>query len=132
MSSYFEITVEDFFSACHSVLLPGGSYEPSHVHDWRVRVTFRAGALNEAGFVVDFVEAQAALRRVCAELDGGDVNARTKFTTGASAERVAQWLAERLPTYMGDSAGPARVHRVEVTEAPGCVAAYYPGHLSCS
>ena len=123
MAGYFEVTVEDGFSACHSVLLPGGSYEPPHVHEWRVWVTFRAATLNEAGFVVDFVEAQAALRQACGELDGGDLNAHTRFATGASAERVAHWLAERMATLVGES---ARVHRVSVTEAAGCVAAYYP------
>ena len=124
MAGYYEVTVEDSFSASHSVLLPGGSYEPSHVHNWRVRVTFRAAALNEAGFVVDFVEAQEALRRACAELDGGDLNAHTRFATGASAERVAHWLAERMTTLLGAAVG---VHRVDVTEAPGCVATYVTG-----
>ena len=124
MAGYFEVTVEDAFSACHSVLLPGGSYEPPHVHEWRVWVTFRSAALNEAGFVVDFVEAQAALRQACGELDGGDLNARTGFATGASAERVAQWLAERMAALMGES---ARVYRVAVTEAAGCVATFTAG-----
>jgi len=123
--SYFEITVEDSFSASHSVLLPGGGYEPSHVHRWRVWVTFRSAALNEAGFVVDFVEAQAALRRACEELNGGDLNANPRFATGASAERVAHWLSDRVAALIVPAPPPVAVHRVSVTEATGCVATYY-------
>ena len=121
MTGFYEITVEDTFSASHSVLLPDGGFEPSHAHEWRVWVTFRSAELNEAGFVVDFVEAQSALRQACDELAGGDLNERLAFTTGASAERVARWFAGRMAVLMGAA---ATVHRVAVMEAAGCLAAY--------
>jgi len=121
MTGFYEITVEDTFSASHSVLLPDGGFEPSHAHEWRVWVTFRSAELNEAGFVVDFVEAQSALRKACDELAGGDLNAKLSFTTGASAERVARRFADRMTALMG---GEAAVHRVAVMEAAGCVATY--------
>jgi len=119
MTGYYDVTVEDSFSASHSVRLPDGRYEPSHEHAWRVRVTFRSAALNDAGFVVDFVEAQAVLCQVCGELGGGDLNVRTQHPTGASAERVAHWLFKRITALLH-----ASVHRVDVTEAAGCTAAY--------
>ena len=121
MKSHYEATVEHSFAASHSVKLADGSYEPMHLHNWRVTATFRSRQLDDAGFVVDFVAAQDALHRATADLVGGDLNAVAELACGPSAERVAELVARRVVESIS-----ARLYKVAVTEAPGCAAAYYP------
>jgi 6-pyruvoyl-tetrahydropterin synthase len=105
--------------------MPDGSFEPPHEHLWNVTAVFQSQRLEPTmGVVVDFVDAGAALEAIMAELEGGDLNRLDEFAgTGPSAEKVAQYLAQRLSARM---AGVARLYKVSVTEAPGCVAAFYP------
>ena len=102
-----------------------GSLEEPHEHEWHVVATFRSGVLDEPmGVVIDFVEVENALADIARELEGSNLNALEAFSDEKpSAERVARHvaglLAERLAR--GDL-----LHRVRVTEARGCSAAYYP------
>ena len=100
--------------------------EQSHEHTWRVTATFRAGRLAEpAGWVVDFLQVQAAMNDIARQLAGVDLNDLPAFGgEGASAERVAKFLAEALGRRM--KADADKLYRLAVTEAPGCLAAYYP------
>jgi len=119
MSTY-EVSVGGRFTASHALPLAGGGREETHKHEWRVTATFRSSSLSgETGVVVDFVKVQASLNAVTDQLDGRDLNSLPVLADGPpSAERVAEYLAERLAT--------DRLYRVSVTEAPGCSAAYYP------
>lgn len=129
--SYYEVSVEHSFRARHWLRLAGprprggGGQEEPHEHTWRVTATLRSPRLAEdTGVVVDFVHVKRALQTVCDGLDGGDLNTIAPFSDGgASAERVAEHIASRL-------AGQAEIGdllaRVEVTEAPGCSAAFCP------
>ncbi len=118
----YEATVEVRFAARHSVRLPGGAMEQPHEHDWRATATFRAEGLGEDGFVIDFLAVEAALREIVAGLAGKDLNDLVGGPAGgASAERVAEYLARALERRLG-----RQVHCVRVTEAPGCTAAFYP------
>jgi 6-pyruvoyltetrahydropterin/6-carboxytetrahydropterin synthase len=115
----YEVTVTTHFMAVHAVAMPDGSMEPPHQHDWQVEAAFRADRLNRDGFVIDFLAVSAALANLAAELGGKDLNA--VLPAPASAERVCQYLAERLRQALGQWP-----FRVRVTEAPLCGAAYYP------
>ena len=99
--------------------------EASHSHPWQVTAAFRGERLDPvSGVVVDFIEVKAALGALTGELDGTDLNAHQAFRGASpSAERVAEFLARRL---MHDVAGRASLYRLEVTEAPGCRAAFLP------
>ncbi len=121
----YEASVEHAFSARHALPLPNGSREASHSHLWQIKATFRSDRLDETmGVVVDFLDIQQALREIADKLQGADLNKLPEFSDGRpSAERVAQYIAEML---IGRLCGAAGLHRVEVTEAPGCSAAYYP------
>ncbi len=123
--SYYEVSVEHSFRGRHWLLLAGGGQEEPHEHTWRVTATLRSRRLSEnTGVVVDFVHVKRALQTVCDGLDGGDLNAMAAFSDGgASAERVAEHIASRLADQgeIGDL-----LVRVEVTEASGCSAAFYP------
>lgn len=110
------------FSARHSVSLPDGTAEEAHEHDWRVTAAFRAGGLDENGFVIDFTAARAVLEEITAEVEGTDLNDSPAGEDGdATAERLAEYLAGQLAQRSGRD-----VHCVRVTEEAGCDAAFYP------
>ena len=121
----YEVSVEHAFDASHAIRLPDGSWETMHAHTWRATATFRSRRLDEAtGVVVDFLEVERALKAAAAQLSGRELNATDAFLgRSPSAERVAEHLAGLLTADLGAAAG---LYRVEVTEAPGCAAAFYP------
>ena len=120
MSTY-EVAVSAAFSARHAAATPGGQLERPHRHRWRIEAAFRSDGLTEEGFVVDFLAVRGALEQLAAELAGADLNLVVPGPGGASAERLAQFLADRLADRLHRP-----VHRLTVTEAPGCRAMYYP------
>ncbi len=116
----FTVMVSATFSATHRVSLPGGDLEPLHGHDWAVRGYFSREALDEHGMVVDFCAAESALNTIVAEWHHQDLNDHPAFAGAVpTAEVVAKCLFDRLA-----QRGFPELRRVEVTEAPGCVAAY--------
>lgn len=129
----YEASVQQAFTAAHSLPLPAGGREPSHKHTWVITATFRARTLDDTmAVVIDFVAVQQAMEAIAADLEGGDLNAREDFIDGrASAERVAEMVADRLADQLSDlltgpdDAGPW-LYCVSVTEAPGCAAAFLP------
>lgn len=119
----YTVSVETFFSATHRVRFPDGSLEPLHGHDWRVRALFGSESLDDHGMVVDFCEARRALEQVVADFQHADLNELEAFGGFCpTAEVVARVVFDRMV-----SRGQASLQRVEVTEAPGCVATYRGG-----
>lgn len=115
--------VEATFHASHRVKLPDGSLEPLHGHDWVVRAHFRTPDLDDKDMVVDFCTVQQALADVTAPLSGRNLNELPDFRGRTpTAELVARLVFDRLEGW-----GLRTLHRVEVTEAHGCVAAYERG-----
>ena len=132
MSTY-EATVQAAFTASHDLPLPTGGREESHKHTWVITAAFRAGRLDETmNVVIDFVVVLEALGEIAASLEGRNLNNLPDFIDGRpSAERVAAMIADRLTDALGDLLNPPGgegpwLHRVEVTEAPGCVAVFLP------
>ncbi len=118
----YEASVETSFTAAHSVRAPDGSMEQTHEHPWQVTAVFRARQLDGDGFVIDFLAARDALQRAAAPLSGSDLNeALGRTDVGASAERLAQYIAEMLAETLG-----RQPYCVRVVEAPGCAGAFYP------
>lgn len=119
----YSIAVDATFSAAHRVRLPDGTLEPPHAHDWGVRVWFGGPGLDESGMVIDFQEARTALDAVLADLQHKNLNELDPLAAlNPTAEVLARYVFERIR-----ASGLPMIRRVEVTEAPGCVAAYeYP------
>jgi 6-pyruvoyl-tetrahydropterin synthase len=116
----YTVTVEGQFLATHRVLLPDGTWEPAHEHTWQVRASFGAEELDAYGQVIDFGEAKAALGSVLAELNRTNLNENDGIGgVCPSAELVARFVFQQLR-----GRGLVRLRRVEVTEAPGCVATF--------
>ncbi|MHC4561343.1 MAG: 6-pyruvoyl trahydropterin synthase family protein [Planctomycetota bacterium] len=131
--SIYEASVQQAFTAGHSLPLPTGGREEVHKHTWLITASFRARQLDPTMAVaIDFVAVEVALKTIAAGLEGTDLSELDAFIDDRpSAERVAQIVAERLMDDLrdlltaADGDGPW-LHCVSVTEAPGCVAAYLP------
>jgi len=120
----FTIVVEAEFSAAHRVRYLDGTVEEPHGHTWRVRAFFSRSHLDDAGMVIDFGVAQTALCSAVNELDNIDLNTHpTLRGENPTAEVVAKHLFDRV-----FAAGVFTLRRVEVTEAPGCVAIFERGN----
>lgn len=116
----YSIIVEATFSAVHRLRLADGVLEPVHGHDWVVRATFCKEILDEQGMVVDFHVAWQSLRKIVVGWHHGDLNDGDVLGgLNPTAEVVAKYVFDRL---VADGLGSIR--RVDVTEAPGCVAVY--------
>lgn len=119
----YSVVVETRFSATHHIRLHDGTEEPSHGHDWYVRVTFSKPCLDSLGMVLDFSDAKKVLERVAQELDYRDLNEVAMLRgKNPTTEVVAEWFYHRIVEM-----GVNSVAQVEVTEAPGCVAIYHSG-----
>lgn len=119
----WEISVEQSFSAAHQLREYAGRCERLHGHNWQVEVTVRAEQLDECGLALDFTELRAWTAEIVAELDHRVLNELPAFTHhNPSAEHIARHIFEGLARRVDSPA--RRVHRVRVTESPGCTAAY--------
>lgn len=125
----YEVSVEHSFRAWHAIAMPDGSWENSHEHLWATTAVFRSRELDPArGVVIDFLDVMRAMTDVATRLEGRDLNKIEPLSAGgagASAERVAEYLARLLREAMGKDGD--KLYCVSVTEAPGCRAAYFLG-----
>ena len=118
----YSIVVEAGFSAVHRVLLHDGTLESPHSHDWGVRACFARETLDETGMVMDFDKAREGLQTVLAKLHGTNLNEIQPMAgLNPTAEVLAGHIFESLKAQ-----GLALIRRIEVTEAPGCVAMVEP------
>ena len=116
----FTASIEETFSATHRIRYPDGTLEPLHGHDWVVRVHFRRSLLDDHGMVIDFVKAQTILKTIVSDLQHTNLNKVEYFADlNPSAEVVAKYFFDKFEEKCTDT-----LDRVEVTEAPGCVAGY--------
>jgi 6-pyruvoyltetrahydropterin/6-carboxytetrahydropterin synthase len=107
------------FEAAHYLTSYKGSPEPIHGHSFGVRVRVYGDPGNE-GMIVDFLELKALLKNTIDPFSQRLMNEVPPFErTSPTAEHIARFVYETLkPTFCS---APLRV---EVEEAPGCVAGY--------
>ncbi len=118
----FEITTTRTFSAAHALRLYDGSMEPLHGHNWRVKVTVAAVALDSIGVVLDFHELERQVDCLLAPMHNADLNDVEPFRRlNPSAENVAWHIAQslKLPTHV-------RLSSVEVWETDTNSAVFRP------
>lgn len=122
----FQITIETTFAAAHALRLPDGSDEPTHGHNWHVRVTVARAGLDAMATVMDFHKLEQLVGQIVGPWHNRDLNHAPPFANGAvnpSAERVAEWVGQQTARGLPEG---VRLVRVAVTEAPGCTANYLP------
>lgn len=119
----FEISTTREFAAAHAIYLYDGSLEPLHGHNWRVRVTVAAPALDAIGVVMDFHELERLVDAIIGPLHNRNLNDCPPFNAGLnpSAENVAFHVGRSLTL-----PAAARLVRVEVWETSTNRATYFP------
>ncbi|MDT8302823.1 MAG: 6-carboxytetrahydropterin synthase, partial [Sedimentisphaerales bacterium] len=75
----FTISVETHFWASHQLLLPDGSKEPVHYHNWLVTAEVGSDTLNEMAVVMDFHELKRMLDNIAADFSNKALNETGSF-----------------------------------------------------
>ncbi len=120
----YELSVKRRFRASHAIV-QDGDREPTHSHDWHVRLVVSGRRIDADGLLCDFHWLQQRLDAALAPLADCDLNRVAPFDEiNPTAEHLARHLAEAVAAVL--PAGLA-VASVSVTEAPGCTATYRPG-----
>ena len=133
----YEIAFQTVFAAAHAIVLPDGSLEPLHGHNWEVHVTVAGAQLDAIETVMDFHDLERIVRSVTGAWHNRSLNDCPPFAAGPAAsgahphglaisptaERVAQQLAIQVA---GQLPPAVQLQQVTVSEAPGCTATYRP------
>ncbi|HEY7115301.1 MAG TPA: 6-carboxytetrahydropterin synthase [Tepidisphaeraceae bacterium] len=122
----FEISTTREFAAAHALRLYDGSLEPLHGHNWRVRVSVAAPALDPIGVVMDFHELERLVDGIVGPFHNHHLNDLPPFSDGAlnpSAENVAFHVGRSLTPLLPPA---VRLIRVEVWETSANRATYIP------
>jgi len=119
----FEIELEEFFAAAHSLREYEGNCERLHGHNWKVRLILAARRQDQLGMVIDFRRAKRVLDEVLGALDHQYLNDLQYFkeqnpTTENVARYVYDEVAKRLPEGV-------MVKRVTAWESERCAATYF-------
>lgn len=122
----FAITVESVFAASHTILLPDGSWEPIHGHNWPVVVEVACDELDAIDTVMDFHVLHADLVRILEPFQNRHLNDVEPFahqTLSPTAERVAEHIGRKIQEGLPDR---VRMTEVRLGEAAGCWAIWRP------
>ncbi len=118
----FTISVETRFQASHQLILPDGSKEPFHSHDWVVTAAVSSEKLDDMGVVMDFRTLIGMVENVTAELDNATLGEVDHFRrNNPSAENVAVYIYDKLRVGLPDG---VELQSIEVVEEPGCSAKF--------
>lgn len=118
----FTISVETHFQASHQLVLPDGSKEPSHSHNWLVTATLSSSRLNNMGIVMNFHILRELLDNLVAEFDNTAMEKLQHFQqNNPTAENVARYIYEKLEPKLPKD---VKLENIEVVEEPGCSAKF--------
>jgi len=118
--------VRSAFPATHRIRInPRGTLEPAHAHNWRVEVVLDADDHNAAAVAA----ARDFLTGWVARYEGKSFNEVPPFdVVNPTAEEVARVFATEIAAALPST----RVARVEVGEAAGFSATFWPDVSDCS
>ena len=123
----FEVAVEKMFSSAHALRDYHGQCEPTHGHNFRVRVLLQGEVLDSTGMLVDFIEVEALLKQLIGRFDHVFLNETPPFDTlNPSAENMAKTFYEELAAGIaqGVRENQVRVSEVSVWETDEMRATY--------
>jgi 6-pyruvoyltetrahydropterin/6-carboxytetrahydropterin synthase len=113
------------FRARHALRLSGGTVEPMHEHDWRVRATVQSDRLDADGMVIDFYRLKKLLREAVRPLSECEsINTLAVFQkppANPSTEQIARYIFDHLACRF-----PAEATLTEITvwETADCRGSY--------
>jgi 6-pyruvoyltetrahydropterin/6-carboxytetrahydropterin synthase len=120
----WEISQETVVAAAHQLRFAPGEGERLHGHNWRIRATIRASALDASGWVMDFNELGKVLRDIVEPYEHVFLNEIAPFDDlNPTAENIARVVANNLATKLDSER--IKVARVEVWENDTCAATYF-------
>jgi len=112
------ISVETHFWASHRLVLPDGSKESAHQHNWLVAADVSSDKLNSMGLVMDFNRLKAMLDETVAEFNNVALDETKYFQqNNSSAENVAKYIYGKLRTKLPKD---VKLRSIKVVEEPGC------------
>jgi 6-pyruvoyltetrahydropterin/6-carboxytetrahydropterin synthase len=118
----FTISVERHFRASHQLIMPDGSKEPVHNHDWIVTANISSEKLDNMGVVLDFRALQAMIDKIVAGFNNKKLESISYFQqNNPSAENVAKYIYEKLLIELPEG---VKLQNVRVVEEPGCSATF--------
>ena len=118
----FTISVETHFWASHQLVLPDGSKEPLHHHNWLVTADVASDKLNDMAVVMDFHELKQMVDNIASEFDNNALNDTACFQQNIpSAENVAKYIYDKLSTELPEE---VKLRNVKVVEQAGCSAKF--------
>ncbi len=118
----FTVSVETYFWASHRLVLPDGSKEPLHNHNWSVTAVLSSEKLDSMAVVMDFQKLKEMVDNIVAEFDNRVLNEISYFQqNNPSAENVAKFIYEKLRVKLPKG---VKLRSIRVVEEPGCSAKY--------
>lgn len=118
----YTITIENAFSAEHGLSFADGTVEPSHSHNWLVRLAVSSQDLDENGLAIDFHDLNDKLEQVLTPLKDTRLEESGCFQgQNASAENVAKYIYDKLAQLLPEHVS---MEYTEVMEAENCWAKY--------
>lgn len=119
-----DVFIKTHFSGGHHLRAYPGNCENPHGHNWKVKVTVRASALDALGMGIDFKELKKIVNGTVDELDHRDLNEHPAFTQiNPSSEHIAMFLFKTLaPQLQTERYG---LYSVEIRETDSSGVIYY-------
>lgn len=89
----YDIFIKTHFAGAHHLRDYPGTCETPHGHNWKIKVTVRASALDKLGMGIDFKVLKKIVNRAVDELDHRDLNKHPAFQDrNPSSEHIADFL----------------------------------------
>jgi 6-pyruvoyltetrahydropterin/6-carboxytetrahydropterin synthase len=121
-----DIFIDTHFSGGHHLRNYPGNCEKPHGHNWKVRVTVRAGRLDELGMGMDFRRLKDEVKKVIDELDHRDLNDHPAFRDkNPSSEHIAMFIFSELENILRSDR--CHLYSVTVRETDTSGVTYYGG-----
>jgi 6-pyruvoyltetrahydropterin/6-carboxytetrahydropterin synthase len=118
----FTVSIETQFRASHQLILPDGSKEPLHQHNWIVTTKVSGEKLDSMGVVMDFGQLRAMVNEITSGFDNIQLNSIDYFKrNNPSAENVAKYIFEKLEPKLPKE---VKLRSIKVVEEPGCSAKF--------
>jgi len=112
----FALSVTTEFSAAHFLRGYEGDCARLHGHNWQVKLTVEADALNEIGIAIDYKMLKSELKAALVDWDHYNLNEVAPFDRiNPSSENVARALFQRMHQRFAND-GAIRVSQVEIGE----------------
>jgi 6-pyruvoyltetrahydropterin/6-carboxytetrahydropterin synthase len=119
----YELMVETYFAAAHSLRGYQGKCENLHGHNWKVQVVLNADKLNGLGMALDFNDVKAILNEILESYDHKNLNELAYFKeTNPTTENVSRALYAELSRKLPEEVS---VRKVAVWESERCGASYF-------